>query len=765
MIRFQELLQEDSEWKLYGVERIGRMRHLLGIDNRSIYIKLKGRIGLEEYRKSTGRAKEKNMNKLDTLTIEQRAVFHHLLRGENLFLTGGGGVGKSYLLSVICSEWEQRSVKVQMCALTGCAALLLGHQAKTVHSWAGIGIGKGTARELFVKIRKNSRAMRNWLSVNLLIIDEVSMMTAELLDKLNALAKMIRRSDKPFGGIQLVLVGDFYQLPPIRKADSADKNAPLFAFEAECWSEVVPSAFELTTIMRQKDEVFQRVLVEARRGELSAESCAILKERWEGHNWRADKIKPTLLFPRRAEVDLINLSNYRELKGRKERYDAKLVLNGKAPIGFDIEGEAFLRTLQHFDTDASYLTELELVEDAQVMLIANMDPTLGLVNGSRGVIIGYCPASGNPIVEFVNGRREVIGRHAWPIEDYSFVSRTQIPLRLAYALTIHKAQGASVDCALVDIGSGNFEFGQAYVALSRVRSLEALYIYDFEPRVFRAHSKVKAFYAGLCSIDIIALQDAPVPAPFSNIIVNKLEKTVDTVDTVDTTDEKEQEPGTNWLYDSIPSGWKEHMVSCEEPLSRLSTTLAGMTFLPSRSHIWSALEHTPLESIRVVILGQDPYPTPGHAHGLSFSVERNVRPLPPSLQNIYKELVTDMGSDRPSHGNLVHWAKQGILLLNSVLTVEPGKPQSHAKLGWESVTDHILRLIAEKGSPVLFVLWGKSAQAKKKVITSTIHRIHESVHPSPLSAHKGFFGTRPFSTINQWLEEQNLPVISWYSQE
>ena len=207
------------------------------------------------------------------------------------------------------------------------------------------------------------------------------------------------------------------------------------------------------------------------------------------------------------------------------------------------------------------------------------------------------------------------------------------------------------------------------------------------------------------------------------------------------------------------------MSACEEPLSRLSTTLTGMTFLPSRSHIWSALEHTPLESIRVVILGQDPYPTPGHAHGLSFSVERNVRPLPPSLQNIYKELVTDMGSDRPSHGNLVHWAKQGILLLNSVLTVEPGKPQSHAKLGWEYITDHILRLISEKGSPVLFVLWGKSAQAKKKVITSTIHRIHESAHPSPLSAHKGFFGTRPFSVINQWLEEQNLPVISWYSQE
>jgi ATP-dependent exoDNAse (exonuclease V) alpha subunit len=131
------------------------------------------------------------------------------------------------------------------------------------------------------------------------------------------------------------------------------------------------------------------------------------------------------------------------------------------------------------------------------MLIANVDPGAGLVNGSRGVLVGFCAATNLPIVEFVNGIRRVIGTHSWPIEDYPFVSRTQIPLRLAWAVTTHRAQGASLDCALVDIGSGNFEYGQAYVALSRARTLDGLFVHDFDPAAFRAHPTVKTFYKGL----------------------------------------------------------------------------------------------------------------------------------------------------------------------------------------------------------------------------------------------------------------------------
>jgi ATP-dependent DNA helicase PIF1 len=444
----------------------------------------------------------------DTLNDEQKTAFDFLLRGDNVALLGPAGVGKSYLLSVIDSEFPGMSrrlelarasheervklPRIQMCALTGCAALLLGHKAKTLHSWAGIGLGKGTVQELYTKIRRNRKVLQHWLLTDLLVIDEVSMLTAELLDKLNELGKKIRGSKSAFGGLQVLLVGDFFQLPPVNRSDEATR----FAFESAAWKEGISVCIELTQIQRQKEAGFQTIMKEARMGQLSMESCAILRAR-EGLDWRKNKIKPTLLFPRRAEVELINESNLKALKGKRETYKARLAYDGKMPAGFVESDEGFQQALTRFDTDAAYTVQLELVLDSQVMLIANVDPGAGLVNGSRGVLVGFCAATNLPIVEFVNGIRRVIGTHSWPIEDYPFVSRTQIPLRLAWAVTTHRAQGASLDCALVDIGSGNFEYGQAYVALSRARTLEGLFIHDFDPAAFRAHPTVKAFYKGL----------------------------------------------------------------------------------------------------------------------------------------------------------------------------------------------------------------------------------------------------------------------------
>ena len=201
----------------------------------------------------------------------------------------------------------------------------------------------------------------------------------------------------------------------------------------------------------------------------------------------------------------------------------------------------------------------------------------------------------------------------------------------------------------------------------------------------------------------------------------------------------------NWLYDSIPTEWKKYLFPCKDKLLELSTFLNMKDFFPSKENIWNAL--IPMESIKVVILGQDPYPTPGNAHGLAFSVLSHV-PIPLSLKNIYKELKSD-GFIPPTHGNLEKWSEQGVMLLNTVLTIESS--QSHFKIGWEEIIRSI-------HPDVIFVLWGKSAQLKKKILN---HRIIESSHPSPLSAYRGFFGSKPFSTINNLLRDIGKEPIMW----
>ncbi len=181
---------------------------------------------------------------------------------------------------------------------------------------------------------------------------------------------------------------------------------------------------------------------------------------------------------------------------------------------------------------------------------------------------------------------------------------------------------------------------------------------------------------------------------------------------------------------------------------------------PAYDNIFNALKHTPYNNVKVVIIGQDPYHGYGQAHGLSFSVPKGIS-KPPSLQNIFKELYNDLGILEPDHGNLEEWTKSGVLLLNSVLTVEQNKPGSHRNIGWETFTDNIIKLINEKKEPVVFMLWGNYAKEKKELITNPVHYIIESSHPSPYSASSGFLGSRPFSKANFFLAKHNLPTINW----
>lgn len=187
---------------------------------------------------------------------------------------------------------------------------------------------------------------------------------------------------------------------------------------------------------------------------------------------------------------------------------------------------------------------------------------------------------------------------------------------------------------------------------------------------------------------------------------------------------------------------------------------SGKIIYPEAKKYFNALDLVDLKNVKVVILGQDPYHGPGQAHGLSFSVPEGVR-LPPSLQNIFKELKTDLGKEIPKSGNLERWAKQGVLLLNSVLTVEDGKPAAHQKKGWEQFTDKIIEAVDRECEHVVFILWGAYAQKKGSIVDRSKHLVLESVHPSPLSSHRGFFGSKPFSQSNKWLKAKGLEPIDW----
>ena len=184
------------------------------------------------------------------------------------------------------------------------------------------------------------------------------------------------------------------------------------------------------------------------------------------------------------------------------------------------------------------------------------------------------------------------------------------------------------------------------------------------------------------------------------------------------------------------------------------------TIFPRKDQVFNAFRYTPYKNVKVVILGQDPYHGVGEAEGLSFSVPLDIR-KPPSLVNIFKELHDDLGCSIPNHGSLHSWAKEGVLLLNAVLTVVKDHAASHQGLGWETFTDNVIKLVNEKDEPVVFILWGRYARSKKKLITNPKHFVIESAHPSPLSAYNGFFGSRPFSKTNKYLESCGIKPINW----
>ncbi len=214
---------------------------------------------------------------------------------------------------------------------------------------------------------------------------------------------------------------------------------------------------------------------------------------------------------------------------------------------------------------------------------------------------------------------------------------------------------------------------------------------------------------------------------------------------------------------SMDPGWVHALQPVAADIAAMGDWLrtevaAGRPYLPAGANVLRAFRY-PLADVRVLIVGQDPYPTPGHPIGLSFAVERHVRPIPRSLQNIYRELRSDLGIPTPEHGDLTAWSEHGVMLLNRVLTVRPGAPASHRGAGWERVTEHAIRALVARGTPLVAILWGRDAANLRPLLGST--PVIASAHPSPMSADRGFFGSRPFSRANELLEQQGGKPVDW----
>ncbi|XP_005211755.2 ATP-dependent DNA helicase PIF1 isoform X1 [Bos indicus] len=408
------------------------------------------------------------------LSKEQAAVLRAVLKGQSIFFTGSAGTGKSYLLKRILGSLPPTGTVAT--ASTGVAACHIG--GTTLHAFAGIGSGQAPLAQC-VALAQRPGVRQGWLNCQRLVIDEISMVEADLFDKLEAVARAVRQQNKPFGGIQLIICGDFLQLPPVTKGS----QLPQFCFQAKSWRRCVPVTLELTEVWRQTDKTFISLLQAVRLGRCSDEVTRQLRAT-AAHKVGRDGIVATRLCTHQDDVALTNERQLQELPGEVHSFEA-----------MDSDPEQ-ARTL---DAQCPVSQLLQLKLGAQVMLVKNLAVSRGLVNGARGVVVGFeAEGRGLPQVRFLCGVTEVIRADRWTVQTTGgqLLSRQQLPLQLAWAISIHKSQGMSLDCVEMSLGRV-FASGQAYVALSRARSLQGLRVLDFDPMVVRCDPRVLSFYATL----------------------------------------------------------------------------------------------------------------------------------------------------------------------------------------------------------------------------------------------------------------------------
>ena len=438
------------------------------------------------------------------LSKEQQIAFDKYIQGDNIFITGPGGSGKSALIRLINDHAYKKFKNIHVTALTGCAAVLLNCKAKTLHSWAGVGLANGTIEQLVTKIKKNKFTKALWRDTDILVVDEVSMLSLKLFSVLNAIGKAVRNNQKPFGGIQLVFSGDFFQLPPV--GDKEEPDTQRFCFESEDWNIVFHPhcQIQLLKIFRQTDEIYSTLLNQIREGKIKRKSNDLLLE-YVGRQLDPNLVaEPTKLYPTRFKVENINNSKMTALKSDEKVFKIKYLKDlemtrAERANRIDFTDKDIQMELEFLASNLICEKEMKLKVGAQVMSIINIQSERGLdvCNGSQGIITSFCDITGNPRVKYNNGVEMVMTRNIWQSDKIPGIGVSQVPLILAWALTIHKSQGATLDAAEIDVGSGIFECGQTYVALSRVKSLEGLYLTSFDVTKIRIHKKVKEYYDNL----------------------------------------------------------------------------------------------------------------------------------------------------------------------------------------------------------------------------------------------------------------------------
>lgn len=414
-----------------------------------------------------------------SLTESQQEAIDYMEKQYNVCITGPAGTGKTEIIRKFVLLCKSKEINLAITSTTGSSALLIG--GTTLHSYLGIGYGSASVESLTSKILSYKWLRQRWNSLDCLIIDEISMLHPDLFDKLEEIARIVRANNRPFGGIQLILSGDFCQLPAV----GCDK----MCFESVSWNRCIKKVIHLKEIIRQQDPIFIEVLQKIRLGIIDRQVKDVIKSRVDVKLTNEHRIIPTRLYCKNINVDMIN---DQELE--------KLINQGKESYTYEMEFFFDKITIQskesikeRFIKNCTAKQHLQIVEDSQVILLRNLDLQNGLANGSRGIVTGF--VNGFPNVKFLSGIERIIDWYVWEVEenDRLVMSARQLPIKIAYAISIHSSQGMTLDYVSIDL-SDVFEHGQAYTGLSRVKTLNGLCVERVHFLRLKAHPKAIEFY-------------------------------------------------------------------------------------------------------------------------------------------------------------------------------------------------------------------------------------------------------------------------------